>query len=65
MLLAQSLFYSWLYLGYYRPKYYLQILVILEQLLIRVRGERGGSAMFAPFLLSLLMSYWELWVGEG
>lgn len=62
---CQSLFYRCLCLGYYRPRYYLQILVILEQQLVRVRGERGGNAMFVPFLPSLLTSHWEFWVCEG
>lgn len=64
-LLAQSCFYCCLYLAYYWTRYYLQILVILEQQLVRVRGERGRDAMFAPFLPSLLTPYWELWVCEG
>lgn len=65
MLLDQSLFYCCLYLVYYRQRYHLQILVILEQQLGRVRGQIGGNAIFAPFLPSLLTSYWKWWVCEG
>lgn len=54
------------YPGYYRPRYYFLLLVLLEQQLLRVRRAKGEKAMFALFFHSpLLTAYRELWVGEG